>query len=130
MTKALSSKDDDVRVEVVLALGILGKPGVPALVRALKDKEQDVRLNAVAAIGKVGPEAKEAIKPLAEVITGDKSPNVRIQAANVLAKFGAEARAALPALEAAAKDKSENVSNAAREALESIQEKIKKKKKE
>jgi HEAT repeat protein len=125
LTRALSDKQDDIRVEVVLALGIIGKAGVPGLILALKDKEQDVRLNAVATIGKVGPEAREAIKPLADVLATDKSPDVRIQAANVLAKYGAEAKIALPALELAAKDKNENVSTAASDALEQIKKKIK-----
>jgi HEAT repeat protein len=126
LTRGLGDKDDDVRVEVVLALGILGKAGLPALLTALKDKEQDVRLNAVAAIGKIGPDATTAIKPLAGVLASDKSPDVRIQAANVLAKFGAEAKEALPALEAAAKDANNKVSTAATEALAEIKKKLEK----
>ena len=51
LTKGLDDKNEDIRVEVVLALGIM-EAAVPALIKAVKDKEPDVRLNAVVSLGR------------------------------------------------------------------------------
>src|SRR5262249_14640379 len=61
LTKALDDKDEDVRVEVVLVLRLIGRPAVPALVRALKDKSADVRMNTAATLGKMGANAADAV---------------------------------------------------------------------
>ncbi|MFO0928747.1 MAG: HEAT repeat domain-containing protein [Gemmataceae bacterium] len=111
------------RVEAVLALGIVGKAGSAGVDRRPEGQEADVRLNAVATLGKITDEATDAVKPLAAVLAGDRSPDVRVQAANVLGKFGVAAAPALPALEKAAKDDNANVREAATEALASVRAK-------
>ena len=47
------------RIESVLALGLVGKAGMPALVTALKDKESEVRFQTVATIGKLGADVRQ-----------------------------------------------------------------------
>ena len=75
LTKAApEDTDPDVRTEAVLALGFVGKAGVPGLLTALKDKDGDVRFQTVATIAKLGADAKAAVKPLTEALeANDKS---------------------------------------------------------
>src|SRR5260370_41879115 len=77
LTKALEDKDGDLRVEVVVALRLAGKDGVPPLRAALKDKVVDVRLNAADSLGRMGSAAKEAVPGLAVALSKDESKDVR-----------------------------------------------------
>ena len=88
--------DADVRIEAVLALGIVGKAGVPGLITALKDKDADVRFQAVATIGKLGAEAKPAVKPLTERLDEGREQRGADEAAQMLgASRGGEGVAAV-----------------------------------
>src|SRR5207249_4354868 len=64
LAKAMGDRDEDVRVEVVLALRLLGRKGVPVLAAALRDRSSEVRVNVAATLEKLGPEAKEAVGEL------------------------------------------------------------------
>jgi HEAT repeat protein len=123
LAEALKDKDEDLRVEAVLALGLAGKAGVPALRTALADREVDVRLNAVVALGKIGPASADATGDLAKLLK-DMVEEVRLRAARALGSIGPAAAAALPALEEASKnDKAQRVKEAAEEAIEIIRKK-------
>jgi HEAT repeat protein len=71
-----------------VALGLMGKEGVPALVTALRqDNAADVRLNAAASLAKLGSDAKGAVADLAKALQ-DGSPDVRQTAASTLGGLG------------------------------------------
>ena len=89
-----SSKDDQVRGQIVTTLGQIGaasKPAVPAIMETMKAKE--LRGKAMVALGNIGPEAKEAVPALAENL---EDRDNRIAAINALGKIGKEAKVAVP----------------------------------
>src|SRR5205085_9567328 len=106
LAKALDDRDEDIRIEAVVALQTLRKRAVPALRGALKDKSADVKMNTANVLGKLGEEAAEAAGDLAALLT-DKNDDVRYQAAKALEAIGPAAKAALPQLNAAKDDKTE-----------------------
>ena len=120
--RALADKEEEVRIEVVLALRTLGKAAVPALTGALKDASAEVRSNTAAVLGKLGADARGATLALASLLK-DKNEEVRYRAAAALAAIGPGARAALPKLEAASDDDAERVRRAVRDALNAIRAK-------
>jgi HEAT repeat protein len=66
--------NQELRSYAVLALGSIGKPAVPALIRILQDQECracGLTTTALFALGKIGPDAKEAVP---EVLLYTKSP--------------------------------------------------------
>jgi HEAT repeat protein len=63
----------------------------------LKDAKSEARCNAAVALGEFGPNAKEAVIPLAEALK-DKDERVRLLAATALGKVGPSASLATPAL--------------------------------
>jgi HEAT repeat protein len=52
----------NVRNQAAQALGQIGVPAVPELVRTLQNRDQATRLRAALALAQIGPEAKEAIR--------------------------------------------------------------------
>jgi HEAT repeat protein len=122
LVKALDDKDDDLRVEVVVALRLAGKDGVPGLQTGLKDKFVEVRLNAADSLGRLGAEAKDAVPALIKALK-DEIPDVRAEAATALGRIGADAKDAEPALTDAKKDAAELVRQAAEAALDLIKRK-------
>jgi HEAT repeat protein len=81
-----------------------GRPGTPAL----KDADLHIRKAAVLALGDLGPDAREAVPSLCEVLRNDEEPTVRRRAAVALGEIGAEE--AIPALqEASSHDDNERV---------------------
>lgn len=119
MTKALADKDEDVRVEVVLALRLLGKAGVAALRIALKDKAADVKANAANVLAKMGPDAAGASAELAALLK-DPNEEVRYQTALALTGIGPAAKAILPQLEAAKEDEDKKVRRAIADAIKAV----------
>src|SRR5688500_15546984 len=71
-----------------------GKAAVPALVGVLKDGNPQGKTHAALALGRIGPDAKEAIEPLIEALTG---PDLTLssQAALALGRIGPDAAPAL-----------------------------------
>jgi HEAT repeat protein len=78
-----------------------------------------VREHAAEALGDIGPEAKEAVPPLIEVLK-DKEPRVRRDAARSLGQIGPAAKVAAPQLAALLKDEDANVREAAARALRQL----------
>src|SRR5436309_1354433 len=56
LAKALEDRDEDVRIEAILALQRFRKKAVPALRGVLKDKSADVKMNTANVLGKIGEE--------------------------------------------------------------------------
>jgi HEAT repeat protein len=83
---------------VIQALGRLGPPAVPALIRALReDNSVSVRLKAAESLGRIGPDAHEAAPALIEALTTPDWPT-RAQAALALWAVDHQAERALPVL--------------------------------
>jgi HEAT repeat protein len=135
---SLKSALKDTKKEVVeaaaTALGKLGSSGISTLTDLVKDKKQDgtIRKAAIVALGAAGPEAKDAVPVLVDVLKGttDKKPepkqdpggpDLRVEAAVALGDIGPDAKDAVPALQDAAGAKGKSpVKSAARDALQRI----------
>ena len=93
---ALDSGVGDYAVE---ALGRIGLPALPYLIQALDHGYSGVRVRAAAALGQIGPEAKDAIPKLVEILLKDQEEcSVRIAAARALGEIKAESPDAISAL--------------------------------
>jgi HEAT repeat protein len=68
---------------------------IPALIEALKDRDGDVRRWAMELLGEFGPEAREAVPALIQLL---KSPVDQEWAMGILGRIGPDARDAVPAL--------------------------------
>jgi HEAT repeat protein len=66
--------------DVVVALGKIGKPAVPALVKALESGEEEVRRGAATALGHIGGAAEDALPQLKTLSRTDPSMSVRLAA--------------------------------------------------
>jgi len=63
LIQALQDQNEDVRMDVAFALGMVGESAVPALIQALQDEHVIVRANAAKALGEIGTsEALKAVK--------------------------------------------------------------------
>jgi HEAT repeat protein len=98
-------------------IGPTAKDAVAGLSEALADSERDVRQQAARALGQIGPPAKPAVGDLIKSL-GDKEWQVRQSAAYALGRIGDPAAKA--SLNAAKKDKNENVKQAAKDALKAL----------
>jgi HEAT repeat protein len=85
--QALFSGDLDLRWEAGRALGRLGKPAVPELVRGLAAPNPHVRYCAVSGLSLLGPDALAAAPALLKTLE-DKDDMVRLPAANCFARLG------------------------------------------
>lgn len=73
------------------AIALVGPPAAAAirdLIRLSRSEQEDLRRKAATALGAMGPEARDSLIPLAELLTQDDSPAVREAAANALANIG------------------------------------------
>lgn len=93
----------------LVALDKEARPGEKALRKALTDATPEVRIAAAEAIGNLGDDA--AALPVLTAALEHDSEFVRLAALNVLDRFGARARPALPAIRAAAMDRSTPVAS-------------------
>lgn len=94
---------EDVRLQVVIALGKTEKTAVPLLIDALKDPDADIRRDAAWNLGSLGDD--RAIPALTEALK-DQDDDVRFHVARNLGKFGGPA---VPFLLSALKDPDEHV---------------------
>jgi HEAT repeat protein len=93
---------------------------VPTLIETLKDPSPDMRYWAARELGKLsGQDAKAVVPALTEAL-GDPDEMVRMGAAYALGSLGRLAAPALPALQKAAKDRSQEVRAAANYAVKQI----------
>jgi hypothetical protein len=79
------------------ALGRIGAPAVPELVRALHSADPQLRERAAAVLGRIGPDAAPAVPELIRLLE-DPDREVRQTAARTLGQIGPRAAAAVPAL--------------------------------
>jgi HEAT repeat protein len=101
------------------ALGQIGWPAVPALLKALEHPSAAVRQRTLWALGVIGPDAPEAVQPVSAFLA-DKDAKVRVLAAQVLGEMGPVARPAVPALALALRDPDAQVRAQAAVALHEI----------
>jgi HEAT repeat protein len=89
------------------ALARLGAPAVPALIEALEGKDGHVQQYAAMAVQKIGPQAKQAVPALIEIVKKYKAPNTpaKLQAIEALGRIGRGAKEAVPVLNEALKAK-------------------------
>jgi HEAT repeat protein len=66
-------------------MGPDGKTAVPQVLKSLKEKDREMRAQAVVTLGAIGPEAKDAVVPLAQIVVDDKE--LRVPAAQALGKI-------------------------------------------
>ena len=85
-----------VRTSALHAITEFGEPAVPFLIKALQNEKTGYW--AMLALAELGPQAKAAVKPLAEKLSSD-DPAVRREALICLGKIGPASAAAIPALE-------------------------------
>lgn len=101
---ALADKDPAVRIEAALATWFITKEAthLAVLVKALDDKSVGVRDNACQAIGVMKAGAKDAVDPVARLLT-DK--DLRVRAIMTLGEIGPPAARKTPELKKLLKDK-------------------------
>jgi len=86
LTEAAQSRDSEVRIYSVQALGAIGKAAsraTPILLRLTKDENSSVRMCAVEALGRMGAASPESVAALA-VAQSDSSDDVRVTAKQAL----------------------------------------------
>ena len=71
---------------------------VPSLIHALHAKKAERRRDAALALGAMGPDAKDAVPALIDVLKTDSDHGVRLFAAASLGAIGPDARDSVPAL--------------------------------
>ena len=114
MKRILSEGNPDMMAGALRVMGGLGATAVPSLTEALRIK--DAQAGAALMLGRLGPEAKQAIPNLAELVTsGD--PAARHEALMALGAMGPAAGAAAPTAAAALEDQDLRIRYAACYAL-------------
>jgi HEAT repeat protein len=97
LSKAISSKDADVRFYAVWGLAFVGPPArsaTPLVVKALSDSSPAVRRKAAYALGKIDPDPAAVVEALVAAL-GDADDDVRVAVAAALPSLG---KLAVPAL--------------------------------
>jgi HEAT repeat protein len=94
-------------------------PRLQKLIRRLKSPHDVKRIHAGLLLGRMGPEAREAVPTLLELLQGASVQNRKL-AAWTLGYIGQGAVEEIPALRVALRDSNEGVRKMAREALEKI----------
>ncbi len=126
LMSALRCPDKYVRMEAAFGLGEMGRAArsaLPALLEALQDKSWLVCRAATVALGQIGPEARVGVAALIAALK-DEQALVRQAAAETLGRIGMESGEAMPelieALFEALRDKDDDVSREAGEALKKV----------
>lgn len=132
-----TSKDVKVRVTALTELGKVGQvkkslvtPAANYIYEALEDKDAKIRVAAAKSVGMIDPDPKKALPILVKMMKEDKDDAVKVAAAQGLGYIGENAKDAIGDLKgiikAENKDKSSKLGKAARQALQTIQPKMKK----
>ena len=82
-------------IDAIALVGPSASAAIPPLIDLTRRGNEDLRRKAAAALGAVGRGSRDAVTPLAELLTMDDSPAVRDAAAIALGKVGEEAVPAL-----------------------------------
>lgn len=80
-------------------MGPAAKESVPALTKLLSSKQPNLRLDACMALGAIGPDAKGALPALAKLVESDPFPGVRYAAAFAIGGIATQSSAAESVLE-------------------------------
>ena len=129
LIKSLASEDDQVRNSAIYALGKIGpaaKDAQPELRKKLTGDDDFARFAATWALVRIDPkDTKLAAAAVPALIKGlsDERPLVRAEAAATLGELGSTAKSALAELKKVAEDADPNVSAAAKQAIEQINQK-------
>ncbi len=133
LAQALNDEEPWVRMNAVMALSRLkadARAATAALVQALNDKSNDTNLGrfnvsiqqmAVLTLGRVGAGNADALAALTAALGKEFSDRVRWSAVQALGEIGPEARPTVPLLRALLKHNSEELREAAAEALRQIE---------
>jgi HEAT repeat protein len=138
LARGLQSSDVNLRLHVLLALGVLGggwslredgsglpkidiSAALPALMRALGDSNPNIRASAAFDIGEMGSSALVAVPKLAALLS-DEELAVRVDACLGLEGIGPAAKSALPALRRTLSDPSAYVRKTAQVEITNIEE--------
>jgi tetratricopeptide (TPR) repeat protein len=76
----MSGADAGARRKAAHDLASMGSAGVPALIRALGDRDRGVREAAVAALGALGPQARQAVPYLQQILNAPKNESLIMDA--------------------------------------------------
>lgn len=102
-----TAKDAKKKVEALEELGKLAQvmrslvsSAVPDIKESLKDKNADVRAAAAYAYGRTGPDPKEAVPTLVQMLKEDSAESVKMAAAKGLGAMGPDAKEAVKDLNA------------------------------
>lgn len=137
ITDLKTSKDVKVRVTALTELGKAGQiqrslvaPAEEYMFKALEDKDAKIRVAAAKSISMIDPDPAKAIPVLVKMMKEDTDESVKVAAAQGLGYIGEGAKDAVGDLKgvikAEAKDKNSKLGKAARQALQTIQPKMKK----
>jgi HEAT repeat protein len=117
LLNALQTKNHVLRLNAALTLSRIGKPAVKPVAQLLRAKDADTRLYAIWTIGWIGPDARETIPVMIELLA-DKNEAVRRKAAFALGRLESEpSDRVLAALASACTDANAEVRQAAGDAL-------------
>ncbi len=111
LLKALKDKDSVVVKRAVHALANRGKDIVPAMIQALKDDRTE--FYALLVLHEIGPDAKDAVPAIRDVLHEANEPYQRQEAAMTLGMIGPGAAAAVPELITLLDDPESGVQHAA-----------------
>lgn len=122
---ALTNKlsEEDVRRDVMEALGSFekgGAPAIPHLLAFLGDSQTQTVAAAASALGDIGEQPDMVTPALAKLLTEHPDETVRAAAAASLSQFGERARPAVPILRAALENPNKDVRDSAMSVLEAI----------
>jgi HEAT repeat protein len=118
LIKSLGDQDPRVIRRALHALADRGAPIVPAMVEAMKDDRTEYW--ALLVLQEIGPDAKDAVPTILEILHEPNEPFQRMEAALTLGKIGAAAAPAVPALVKLLDDPETGVQHAAVFALGTI----------
>ncbi len=132
-----TSKDVKTLVTALTELGKAGqiqksmiKPAEEYMFKSLEAKEAPVRAAAAKAVGMIDPDPKKVVPILVKMMKEDKEESVKVAAAQGLGYIGEGAKDAVGDLrgviKAESKDKASKLGKAAKQALQTIQPKMKK----
>ncbi|MCY3018889.1 MAG: HEAT repeat domain-containing protein [Planctomycetota bacterium] len=97
LIEALNTRDEELRIDAVDGLAVLGKEAVPKLLEAFQMGSPVMRESAAEALARIGPDADAAVPTLIDELKNEQAPG-RAHAIWVLSTMGSKAKAAVPEL--------------------------------
>jgi HEAT repeat protein len=110
LSKALNDDDPEIVNNVIDSLASLGAKIAPRINEALKDEKR--RGKALAIVQRMGPEAKDCVPQLVEMLA-EKEEDLKVGVLTALSAIGPAAAEAVPAISKSLSDDSDRVNSAA-----------------